>query len=221
LQPEPRRPGRPRSARADTAILEATLELLAERGLTALTIEGVAARAGVGKATVYRRWASKNDLVRAAITRIGTQDMRLPDTGSVRGDVVAMMRGRRESASATRAGFFIPRLVGEAAGDPELGPLLDEVLVQPGRRVMRAILERGVERGELRSDLDLESAVDLLVGAIVYRLLYSGGDLSLLEQLPERHLAAALAGLAAEPRPTRVSPDDPREGQPSTGRQGG
>jgi AcrR family transcriptional regulator len=199
LRPEPRRPGRPRSAQAETAILEATLELLAERGLTALTIEGVAARAGVGKATVYRRWTSKTDLVRAAIARIGTQDMRLPDTGSVRGDVLAMMRGRRESAGASRAGFFIPRLVGEAAGDPQLGPLLDEVLVQPGRRVMRAILERGIERGELRSDLDIESAVDLLIGAIVYRLLYSGGDISLLEQLPERHLAVALAGLAADP----------------------
>jgi AcrR family transcriptional regulator len=198
-QPEPRRPGRPRSARAHVAILEATLELLAERGLAALTIEGVAARAGVGKATVYRRWTSKTELVREALGRIGTESMALPDTGSVRGDVIAMMRGRRETASATRAGFFIPRLVAEAAGDPELGPVLDEVLVQPGRRVLRAILERGSERGELRSDLDVESAVDLLLGAMVYRLLYSGGDLSLLEHLPERHLAVALAGLAAEP----------------------
>jgi AcrR family transcriptional regulator len=196
LPPEPRRPGRPRSALAHVAILEATLELLAERGLAALTIEGVAARAGVGKATVYRRWASKPALVREAITRIGTGDMPLPDTGSVRGDVIAMMRGRRESASATRAGFFIPRLVAEAAADPELGPLLDEVLVQPGRRIMRLILERGIERGELRRGLDLESAVDLLVGAIVYRLLYSGGDLSLLDELPGRHFDTALAGLA-------------------------
>ena len=193
------RPGRPRSARAHAAILEATLELLAERGLAALTMEGVAARAGVGKATVYRRWTSKTELVGEAVARIGTQDMTLPDTGSVRGDVLAMMRGRRASAGATRAGFFIPRLVGEAAGDPELGPLLDEVLVQPGRRVMRAILERGIERGELRPDLDIESAVDLLVGAIVYRLLYSGGDLALLDELPERHLAAALAGFARSP----------------------
>jgi AcrR family transcriptional regulator len=198
---EPRRPGRPRSARAHTAILEATLELLAERGLSALTIEGVATRAGVGKATVYRRWASKTELVREAVGRIGVQNMQLPDTGSVRGDVVAMMRGRRETASATGAGFFIPRLVAEAANDPELRALFDEVLVQPGQRVMGRILERGIERGELRSDLDLESAVDLLVGAMSYRLLYSGGDLSLLEHLPERHLATALAGLAAEPVP--------------------
>ena len=158
------------------------------------------------KPEIYRRWATKSELVREAVTRIGTQDMALPDTGSVRGDVLAMMRGRRESASATRAGFFIPRLVGEAAGDAELGPLLDEVLVQPGRRVMRAILRRGIERGELRSDLDVESAVDLLIGGIVYRLLYSGGDLSLLEQLPERHLAAALAGLAADPAASNVAP---------------
>jgi AcrR family transcriptional regulator len=195
---EPRRPGRPRSTRAHTAILEATLGLLAERGLSALTIEGVAARAGVGKATVYRRWASKTELVREAVGRIGVQSMQVPDTGSVRGDVVAMMRGRRKTASATGAGFFIPRLVAEAANDPELRSLFDEVLVQPGQRVMARILERGIERGELRSDLDLESAVDLLVGAMSYRLLYSGGDLSLLEHLPERHLATALAGLAAQ-----------------------
>jgi AcrR family transcriptional regulator len=202
LPPEPRRPGRPRSARAHVAILEATLELLAERGLVALTMEGVAARAGVGKATVYRRWTSKSALVQEAITRIGTGDLPLPDTGSVRGDVVAMMSARRESASATRAGFFIPRLAAEAAGDPELGPLLDEVLVQPGRRIMRLILERGIERGELRPGLDLESAIDLLVGAIVYRLLYSGGDLSLLDELPGRHVDTALAGLApGSPRP--------------------
>jgi AcrR family transcriptional regulator len=170
---------------------------MAERGFAALTIEGVAARARVGKPTIYRRWGSKAELVRAAVSRVGVEGLSPPDTGSLRGDVLAFAQARRASARATRANVFIPRLVAEVSADPELRPFFEAAFVEPPRRLFATFLRRGIERGELRADLDVDTAVDLLLGPIVYRLLTSGGDLSVLDELPERLVQTALQGLAA------------------------
>lgn len=191
----PRRtPGRPRSEASHEAIVRATLELLLEVGYRSLTMEAVRARAGVGKATIYRRWASKEELVRDAIVAMH-DDFVAPDTGSLRGDYEGM--AARVLAAAERAGAatFMPRLLGDAANDPELHAIFYKHLVEPRRNQLREVLERAVARGEIRDDLDLEQVMDLFAGPVVYRLLISGGDYA---QLPgvDVQLDMLLNGLA-------------------------
>ena len=191
----PRRtPGRPRSEASHQAIIQATLELLVEGGYRSLTMEAVRARAGVGKATIYRRWSSKEELVRDAIVFMH-DDFVAPDTGSLRGDYEGL--AARVIASAERAGAatFMPRLLGDAANDPELHAIFYEHLVEPRRTQLRGVLERAVERGELRGDLDLELVMDHFAGPIVYRLVISGGDYGQLPSL-DVQLDILLNGLA-------------------------
>jgi AcrR family transcriptional regulator len=193
-----RRPGRPRSAAADAAIVRATLELLLEDGYRGLTMEQVRARAGVGKATLYRRHGSKQELVAEAIRHLN-QPIPLPDTGSVRDDILAVARSVQ--AGAERVGFanFVPRVLAESAGDPEMHAIFLENLVVPRRAVMAEVLRRGVDRGELRADLDLELAMDVITGPWVYRLLISGGDTSIYRFDPTRLFDLILSGLAPRP----------------------
>jgi AcrR family transcriptional regulator len=171
-----RSPGRPRSAEADDAIVQATLELLAEVGYRSLTMEMVRARSGVGKATIYRRYANKDDLVKAAIVHLH-HDLPVPeDTGSLRGDFAEVLWAAVGAAQETGAAHIVPRLLGESAHDPELQRLFYDNIVAPRRRVLKALLERGIARGEVRPDADLEVTMDLLVGSIMYRGMISGMD---------------------------------------------
>ncbi|MDA0163221.1 TetR/AcrR family transcriptional regulator [Solirubrobacter ginsenosidimutans] len=189
-----RPPGRPRSAEADEAIVRAALALLAEDGYRALTMERVRERSGVGKATLYRRYGSKEELVRAAITHLNS-DIPMPeDTGSVAGDFAATAQTVLAGAARTGALTLMPRLLAEVVGDPEMHKLFSEHLVEPRRRVVRAIVERAKERGEIRSDVDSDLAVDLMVGPIIYRLIISGGDAAGIGN-PAEILGAVLAGL--------------------------
>ena len=167
--------GRPRSEEAHQAILDATLELLVEVGFSALTVEGVASRAGVGKATIYRRWASKLPLVVEAFGQLpGFEEI---DSGSVAEDLKQMLRGYIQVFNSTPLASALPSLAGERAHNPELSELFDPVSRQ--RRVpLRRALERGVARGELPADLDLELAADLVVGPIAVSLFFKGGKLS-------------------------------------------
>ena len=171
-----RSPGRPRSTEADDAIVQAALELLAEVGYRSLTMEQVRARSGVGKATIYRRYANKDELVRAAIVHLH-HDLPVPeDTGSLRGDLDQVLWAAVGAAVETGAGHVVPRLLGESAHDPELQRLFYDNLVAPRRRVLRTVFERAVERGEVRDDVDLDLVMDLLVGSVVYRGMISGMD---------------------------------------------
>jgi AcrR family transcriptional regulator len=190
-----RRPGRPRSAVADAAIVRATLELLLEDGYRALTMEQVRTRAGVGKATLYRRYGSKQELVANAIRHLN-QPIETPDTGTVREDILALARSVLAGAERVQFASFVPRLLAEAAGDAEMHAIFYENLVAPRRAVMGAVLRRGVERGELRADLDVELATDILTGPWVYRLLISGGDPAVYRLDPTTLLDLALGGLA-------------------------
>jgi AcrR family transcriptional regulator len=194
-----RRPGRPRSAVADAAIVRATLELLLEDGYRALTMEQVRARAGVGKATLYRRYGSKQEVVAHAIRHLN-QPLDTPDTGTVREDILAIARMVLAGAERVQFASFVPRLLAEAAGDAEMHAIFYENLVAPRRAVMGAVLRRGVERGELRADLDVELAIDVLTGPWVYRLLISGGDPAVYRLDPTALLDLVLGGLA-NPRP--------------------
>jgi AcrR family transcriptional regulator len=199
-----RRPGRPRSAAADAAIARATLELMLEGGYRALTMEQVRSRAGVGKATLYRRYGSKQELVAAAIRHLN-QPLPLPDTGSARTDILTVARTVLAGAERVQFATFVPRLLAEAAGDPEMHALFYENLVAPRRAVMGEVLRRGVARGELRADLDVELAVDVITGPWVYRMLIAGDDPTELYRAdPTALLDLILAGL--RPRPSETAP---------------
>jgi AcrR family transcriptional regulator len=163
------RGGRPRDPSRDTVLVEATLALLAEDGYGALTMEAVAARAGVGKATLYRRWSSKEQLVVDALTSLSEAREQLSATG-VRDQLVALLEAVRRKRGSL-AGKIFPRLIGEAAGFPELMDLYRAQVHEPRRQRLRDVLRTGVEQGLVRPDVDLDHAVDLLVGPMVYRNL--------------------------------------------------
>lgn len=167
---EARRPGRPRDPRASAAILEATLELLVRDGLAALSLTEVAVRAGVGKATIYRWWAGKDELVVEALTSLSDVSY-APLTGDVRADVTRCLAEVLSWKSRTTAGLILPRLMGEAT--PEVQRLFWERCVVPQRRHMAAALRQGVETGELVID-NFEVVMDMLVGPVVLRHCMDG-----------------------------------------------
>jgi AcrR family transcriptional regulator len=162
-----RRPGRPRDARADVAIVEATLAEVAERGFSAATVEGIASRAGVGKATIYRRWHSKAELLRFVAGQV-SDVCAVPDTGSARGDLRAIFEPMGDTLGETVVGSMLPELIAEAARNDEIRDLMRS-LAEERRVPALAVLRRAVERGELPATADPDTLVDLIGGAIVYR----------------------------------------------------
>jgi AcrR family transcriptional regulator len=165
----PRSPGRPRSPEADDAIIQATLELLAEVGYQSLTMEQVRDRAGVGKATIYRRYENKQALVRAAVSALTYELPEPDDEGDLRSDWARGVGRAYESALETGAANVVPRILAEMSLEPELQQLYVENVIEPRRRYMRRFLERAIERGEMRADVDIELVMDMLVGSLVYR----------------------------------------------------
>jgi AcrR family transcriptional regulator len=185
--------GRPRSEEAHQAILDATLELLVEVGFSALTVEGVATRAGVGKATIYRRWSSKLPLVIEAFGQLpGLEEV---DTGSLVDDLNRMLKGYLQLFNQTPLATVLPSLAGERAHNPQLSELFDPVFRTRRRPLVRA-LERAVERGELPDDLDLELAADLIVGPVAVRLFFTGRGVS--PRMVGPMVELALRGLRAD-----------------------
>ena len=168
--------GRPREARLDGAIPAATLELIAEVGIHDFRMEDVAERAGVGKAAIYRRFRSKDELVAASVAAL-VSEITIPDTGSTREDLMALMG---EAVAVYRdpikAGVM-PSVVGAMRQRPELARALREGFLAQRRAALRAVLDRGVVRGDLRPDLDVVLALDVLGGALFYRLLVTGGPI--------------------------------------------
>ena len=163
-----RRPGRPRSERADQAIIDAALSLFAESGPEGLCIERVAARAGVGKATIYRRWPGKEDLLLDAIAALKAP---LPEPGgrSVREDLVTLLDVMCQESTDPRRAREFALLLGEGTKYPRLMARYVETVLEPRREVIRTVLRRGMATGELRPDLDVEAALFMLIGAVVAR----------------------------------------------------
>jgi AcrR family transcriptional regulator len=154
-------------ARSEEAILKATLELVAEHGVGGLTVDAVAARAGVGKQTIYRHWGSRARLVHDAIACMHEKGD-LPDTGSVREDVRRMLEELVDFLSTEDSGRVLPSLIDAAERDPELLELREQH-IQERRGAFAEVLQRGVDRGELPPDADLSLLTDLLVGPFFYR----------------------------------------------------
>ena len=169
-EPADRRPGRPRSDRSRRAVLRATSQLINEVGLRAMTTDEIASRSGVSKATIYKWWPTKYAVaVEAFLSQMDAQSAD-PDTGSAREDFRRTLRGLMRFYRS-KNGRAYAQLVGEAQFDPRIGKELREHLIGSRRQVMRDILKRGVERGELSPDVDAEVAIDLIFGPAMYRLV--------------------------------------------------
>jgi AcrR family transcriptional regulator len=188
----PRR-GRPRSEQADRAILQAAAELLAERGLGGMSIEEVAARAGVGKTTIYRRWTSRGTLALDAFLTEFQGQQPLPDTGSLRGDLLAALRAWIRSVTRTSAGPILAGLIAEAQRDPELAVAWRERVVGRLRDQHKIMLDRAVERGEISARTDYEVVLDLVFGAAYHRLLH--GHQPLTDKFANRVVDIVVAGI--------------------------
>jgi AcrR family transcriptional regulator len=170
-------PGRRRSARSHAAIVAATQELLAEGGYRELTIEAVARRAGVGKQTIYRWWPSRAALVLEAYLA-GSEAIPPPTPeDSAREDVGALLVWLSAVLAQPIGGRILAGLIADMLHDHDLADGFRREVVPARRSRMLAALERGRERGEIRADADLEVAVDVLHGAVFYRLLLSGAPL--------------------------------------------
>ena len=182
--------GRPRSEEAHQAILDATLALLVEEGFSSLTVEGVATRAGVGKATIYRRWPSKLHLVMEAFSQLpGLEEV---DSGVLVQDLERMLTSYVEILNSTPLAAVTPSLAGERAHNPELSELFDPLLKERRRPILKA-LERARARGELVDDLDLELAADLIFGPIVMRVFFTGSRIN--PKIVEPVIRFALGGI--------------------------
>jgi len=174
----PARPGRPRSPEAGQAILEAAIELLVEKGLRRMSIEEVAERAGVGKATIYRRWPSRGALALDAFLAEFQAQLPVRDTGSLRGDLLASLRAWVRAVTKTRAGRMLAGLIAEAQRDPEVAASWRQRVFDPLRSQHRAIVERAMERGEVPPSTDADAVLDLVFGAAYHRLLHQHLPLS-------------------------------------------
>ena len=207
----PRPLGRPREERADRAILRAVIELIAAQGVRDLRMDDVADRARVGKATIYRRYRSKHELVTAAVSAL-VSEIAVPDSGSTRADLVALMHSAVEVYSGSVEAGLMPSLVDAMSRDVELARRVREGFLAGRRAALRAVLERGVARGDLRADLDLELALDVLGGPLFYRLLITGGAID--RKLADGVVELILRGFAPARPSRRKSPNPKKEVAP-------
>ena len=157
-------PGRPRSAEADRAILDATVELLYSDGYAGMSMEAVAEAAGVGKTTVYRRYRDKADLVTAAIAAMRGID-EMPDSGDTRADVLEMLQRVVRSKERVQSMRLLGTLWAEEERNPDLVRLFRERVIKPRRAMIIDVLRRGQDRGELRDDFDPALVTEMMVGA--------------------------------------------------------
>jgi AcrR family transcriptional regulator len=208
IQPAPDRPadrpadvpatrGRPRSDRAHRAILDATRDLLVEGGFSKLRLEHVAERAGVGKATIYRRWRTREALVLELLMELASPHLDIEDVGDTRAELLAATVNPLRALTDTPFGPVIRALLSQIAGNPTLGDPFRAAVVQRRRDAIGQVIARGISRGDLRSDAEADLATELLVGPVYFRLMF-GGELT--PRFAERIVDAVLRGFA--PRPT-------------------
>ena len=200
-QMAPRR-GRPRSEKARLAILEAATELLLVQGLSAVSMDAVAERAGVSKATIYRWWPTKESLALDALfNEWAAARPAARDTGSLRGDLLSLMRPWARLAASRPYGRVIAGLITEAQMDPAFAAEYRTRFVEPRREQGRVVFRRAIERGEIPADTKIEVALDMLYGPLYHRLLH--GHAPLNDRFVRDVVDTALAGIAPG-QPTRA-----------------
>src|SRR6266508_3542311 len=160
--------GRPRSDVAHRAILDATRDLLIEDGFAGLRLEHVAARAGVGKATIYRRWASKEALALDLLMELAGPHISVPDTGDTHAELLAAVTNPMRALTDSPFGPVFRALLSQIAINPLLGDPFRASVVQARRDEVARVLARGVDRGDLRADVDPVVATELLVGPVYF-----------------------------------------------------
>lgn len=161
-----RRGGRPRSEDADRAIINAVLDLLAEEGVSSMTIEGIAARAGVGKTTVYRRWPNKEALIVDAMAELKGPVPELPGR-SLREDLMIMFEAQVRSAEASRRHRIYACFAAERSRNSELSRRYAETVLEPRHEAMREAIRAAIRRGEVREDVDVEAVRQLLTAPML------------------------------------------------------
>jgi len=170
----PARGGRPRSERAHQAILTAARELLIEGGFSALRLEHVAARAGVGKATIYRRWASKEALAQDLLLQLAGPHIAVAETGNTREELLACVTNPMRALTETDFGPVIRAMLAQIASNPSIGDPFRATVVAARRAEVARVIRRGIARGDLRPDADAALATELLVGPVYFRLMFGG-----------------------------------------------
>jgi AcrR family transcriptional regulator len=200
-----------RMERSRRVILDTTRELLSENGnVGTLTVEAVAARSGVAKTTIYRRWRDKWELALDAVMIDMLPGFTNPvDVGDTRKELFTFIDSVVKSLSTVPSGPSMQGLVSEIATDPELSRVYREQVVEPRREQLRPVVERGIARGDLRPDTDVRLVHELLVGPIFYRLLFSGGPInrklgtSLVDAIMDSFSPAAKATTVSSRRKAR------------------
>ncbi len=163
--------GRPRTPEAARAVLTQTLRLLTEGGYGAMSVDGVAAAAGVSKATLYRRYSNKRELVVAALSLLRQEAPAALDTGDIERDLVAVIGDMLRYFSRMNGFAFVGAMLAESGRNPEFLTLFQEHVILPRRASLNGLLGRGIKRGELHGGLDIEAAVDCIGGSVYARHL--------------------------------------------------
>lgn len=192
--PVVRRRGRPRDPQADVRILEAAAELILARGFDSMTVDEVAARAHVGKATVYRRWARKEDLAVAAMERLYVSEMPLPDTGAIESDLTVVYANVLAFANSDAGGAYLRTTIVESVRDNRIAALYRSASERAEAQA-ELMFERAIARGELRADVDLRWAVQWLTGLLAVCVI-TGRPMPEVAEVPEL-VRMTLEGLRA------------------------
>lgn len=190
-----KRLGRPRSEETKKAILTASYELLLENGFNNVTVEGIAERAGVSKATIYKWWPSKAAVVLDGFFAASELILQIPDTGSAEEDLFIQVNSLVAFLTSPK-GKVITELIAEGQFDINVAEEYDVRYFNPRRLISKQIFERGIMRGELRKDLDIELSIDLIFAPVFYRLLITRAPID--SAFVKNLISYALVGLGTK-----------------------
>ena len=194
---EEQRPrGRQRSVLAEAAILKATLDLLALQPLRRITTDAIAQRAGVSKATIYKWWPNKSMVALDAYLADMTEQVAAPDTGSAQMDFTIQLKSVT-AFYASPMGRLFGQFLAEGQSDPDFLNLFRERFLQARRDAARVMWQRGIDRGEIRDDIDSETVLDLIYGPLVFRLLAGHGPMN--DHEAEKVVTAVFGGIFKSP----------------------
>ncbi len=186
------RPLRKQSVRARTEVLQATRELLLEGGLKAATVDAISTRSGVSKVTIYKHWANRTMVAIDAFAEYMAENVPIPDTGTARGDMTVHLIHVGEFY-ASPAGAIYAQLLAQTVNDPDARELLIKRFLEGRRQVARLLWQRGLDRGEVRRDVEVEVAIDVISGAVIFRLIAGHAPLDRIQL--EAIADAVLGGL--------------------------
>jgi AcrR family transcriptional regulator len=167
-----KQPGRPRSIQSHQAMLQATLELLAEVGFDGMSIEAIAARAGIGKTTIYRRYASKEELVADAIESV-REEIVIPNTGNLRDDIDALIQNAAQITLSPLGKQTVAMIIGSASSNPQFAQIYWTKYLQPRRKTFAIVLDRAKARNEILTDLDSDLVFDTMSAIMLYALIFA------------------------------------------------